>query len=107
MEFRRNGPDLQLKDFEVAAILNANTAGGSWQLIGYDNPNSPNTGLAKAAVGLFAGAVGEKMWRRSDGAIAWLRSKIFLRLELPIARQFEIEAKRRVEETRRSSVPNF
>ena len=53
----------------------------------YDNPDSPNKGLAKAFEGFVA--VGEKKWRRSDGAILWLPSNLIVRLELPAAREYE------------------
>jgi hypothetical protein len=48
--------------------MKANTpVGTAWEPMAYDNPNSPNKGLAKAMEAVVA--VGQKMWHRSDGAI--------------------------------------
>jgi hypothetical protein len=47
----------------------------------YDNPDSPNKGLAKAFESFVAAS--QKMWRRSDGATLWLRSDLIVRVELP------------------------
>jgi hypothetical protein len=54
-----------------------------------------------------AGALGEKMWQRSDGAILWLRSKMIVRLELPIAREYEAQLRKKKEQKARASVPQF
>ena len=71
-----------IQDYELQAIMTANTpAGMSWAPMAYDNPDSPNKGLAKAMESFVA--VGQKMWRRTDGAILWLRSNLIVRLELP------------------------
>jgi hypothetical protein len=96
---------LLIRDDELQAIAAANTpAGMTWQRMAYDNPDSPNKGFAKAAEALVA--VGQKMWRRTDGAILWLRGLI-VRLELPAARQYEAQLKRNKEEKARASVPQF
>ena len=88
-DFQKFGPDIQIKDYELEAIMKANTpAGMTWAPMAYDNPDSPNKGLAKAMESLVA--VGQKMWRRSDGAILWLRSNLIVRLE----RQRHANAKR-------------
>jgi hypothetical protein len=47
------------------------------------------------------------MWKRSDGAILWLRSNLIVRLELPIARDYEAKLKADKEQKARSSVPQF
>src|SRR5437762_1467801 len=47
---------------------------------------SPNKGMAKALEPFVA--IGQKMWRRTDGAILWLRSNVIVRLELPAAREY-------------------
>ena len=48
MDFQKLGPDVQIKDYELEAIMKANTrAGMSWTPMAYDNPDSPNKGLAK------------------------------------------------------------
>ena len=52
-------------------------------------------------------AVGQKMWRRSDGAILWLRSNLIVRLELPAAREHEAQLKAEKDLKARSSVPKF
>lgn len=87
--------------------MTANTAPGTtWKEIMYDNPDSPNKGLGKIE-GYFAGALGQKMWQRSDGAILWLRSTLIVRLELPAAREFEAKLKAEKEQKARQSVPQF
>ena len=86
--------------------MKANTPSGmAWAPMAYDNPDSPNKGLAKALESFVA--VGQKMWRRSDGAIIWLRSNLIVRLELPAAREREAQLKAEKERKARSSVPRF
>ncbi|MBA3607225.1 MAG: hypothetical protein H0W43_01725 [Chthoniobacterales bacterium] len=46
-------------------------------------------------------------WRRSDGAILWSRSNLIVRLELPIARQYEAQQNAAKEQKARASVPSF
>ena len=79
----------------------------AWTPIIYDNPDSPNKRLAKLAEGLIAGAAGQKMWLRTDGAILWLRSSVIVRLELPAARRHEDQLKVAKEQKARASVPTF
>ena len=70
--------------------MTANTPPGtSWKTKMYDNPNSPNKGLAKFGEAYIANAIGEKMWQRTDGAIIWLRNHLIVRVELPGARAYE------------------
>lgn len=110
MDFQKlwTGQNIQIQDYELQAIATANTpAGMSWQPVAYDNPDSPNKGLAKTAEAFIGGATGQKMWRRSDGAILWSRSNLIVRLELPIARQHEAQLKSTQERKARASVPNF
>jgi hypothetical protein len=96
----------QVEDYELQAIASANTPSGmTWQRVAYDNPDSPNKGLAKAAEGIFA--AGQEMWRRSDGAILWSRNGVIVRLELPIAREYEAQLKAAKEQKARASVPQF
>ncbi len=105
MDFQKI-PLAVIRDYELQAIALANTpVGMTWQRIAYDNPDSPNKGLAKAAEALVA--VGQKMWRRSDGAILWLRSHLIVRLELPVAREYEAQLKAAKEQKARASVPQF
>src|SRR6266404_1211491 len=81
-----------IKDYELQAIMTANTpAAMTWSPIAYDNPDSPNKGAAKAMEAFVS--VGQKMWRRTDGAILWLRSNLIVRLELPTAREEEANLK--------------
>ena len=47
------------------------------------------------------------MWQRTDGVILWLRSHLIVRLELPIARQYEAQLKAAKEQRARASVPQF
>jgi len=102
------GVDPVIKDYELQAIMAANTPPGTtWKQVLYDNPNSPNTGGAKAVEGMIAGAAGQKMWQRSDGAILSLRSNLIVRVELPIAREYEAKLKVDKEQKARASVPQF
>jgi hypothetical protein len=97
---------IAIQDYELQAIMTANApASMTWSPMAYDNPDSPNTGLAKSIEGFVA--VGQKMWRRSDGAILWLRSNLIVRLELPAARQHEAQLKIRKDQKARASVPKF
>jgi hypothetical protein len=78
------GVNATIQDYEIDAIMAANTPPGTtWKEIMYTNPDSRNKGLNKIFEGYFMGALGQKMWQRSDGAILSLLSKIVVRLELP------------------------
>jgi hypothetical protein len=100
--------DMTIKDYELQAIMTANTPPGtSWKQTSVDNPDLHTKGLTKFAQSYFAGALGEKMWQRTDGAILWLRSKLIVRLELPIAREYEAQLKAEKEQKVRDSVPQF
>jgi hypothetical protein len=106
MDFQKLGPDVQIRDYELDAIIKANTPTGmTWAPMAYDNPDSPNKGLAKAMESFVA--VGQKMWRRTDGAILWSRSNLIVRLELPVAREYEAQLKAAKEQKARESVPHF
>jgi hypothetical protein len=103
-------PDLRptIQDYELQAIVTANTpAGTTWKKIPYTNPDSPNKGLNKFVESYLGEATGQKMWQRSDGAILWLRSNLIVRLELPIAREYEAKLKAEKEQKARASVPQF
>jgi hypothetical protein len=100
------GTSAMIKDYELQAIMTASTpAGMTWTPMAYDNPDSPNKGVAKAMEAFVV--VGQKMWRRTDGAILWLRSNLIVRLELPQAREYEARLKVDKEEKARASVPQF
>ena len=100
------GVNPTIRDYESQAIMTANTpAGMSWTPMAYNNPDSPNKGLAKTMESFVA--VGQKMWRRTDGAILWSRSNLVLRLELPAASEHEAQLKAEKEQKARSSVPKF
>ncbi|MGI9088437.1 MAG: hypothetical protein ACR2HH_11965 [Chthoniobacterales bacterium] len=111
MDFQKlsgTGTSIVVQNYELQAIVTANTPPGmSWMPMLYDNPDSPNKGLAKAAEAFIGGAGGQKMWQRTDGAILWSRSNLIIRLELPIARQYEAQLKVQREEKARASVPKF
>jgi len=102
------GVTATIQDYELQAIMNANTPNGTtWKQIAYNNPDSPNKGLSKLFESYFGDALGQKMWQRSDGAILWLRSKLIVRLELPVAREYEAKLKAEKEQKARQSVPQF
>ena len=52
-------------------------------------------------------AVGQKMWKRTDGAILWSRSNLIVRLKLPAAREYEANISAEKEQKARASVPPF
>lgn len=102
------GVNPAIQDYELQAIATANTPSAmSWTKTMYANPDSPNKGLAKLAEGFIGGAAGQKMWRRSDGAILWLRSNLIVRLELPAAREYDAQLKAAKNKKARESVPQF
>jgi hypothetical protein len=108
MEYSKIGPAVQIKDYELEAIMTANTPPGTtWKQIAYNNPDLPSTGLNKFSQALAGSMMGEKMWQRTDGAILWLRSSITVRLELPVAREYEAQLKAEKEQKARASVPQF
>jgi hypothetical protein len=108
MDYQKLGASPQIKDYEMEAIMNANTpAGTTWKQIAYNNPDSPNKGVSKAVEAYLGGATGQKMWQRTDGAILWLRSNLVVRLELPAAREYEAKLKADKEQKARASVPKF
>jgi len=102
----KTGVNPTIQDYELQAIMTANTPSRTtWKEIAYNNPDSPNKGLSKLFESYFGNAIGEKMWKRSDGAILWLRSKMIARLELPAAREYEAKIKAEKEQKARASVP--
>lgn len=104
----KTGVNATIQDYELQAIMAANTpAGTAWEEITYNNPDSPNRGVSKIFEGYFMGALGQKMWQRSDGAILWLRSKLIVRLELPAAHEYELRLKAEKEQKAHESVPQF
>jgi hypothetical protein len=108
MDYSKLGTSPRVQDYELQAIFAANTAAGmTWKQIAYNNPDLPGNGFQKFAQAYFAGAIGEKMWQRSDGAILWLRSNLIVRLELPAAREYEAKLKAEKEQRARASVPQF
>lgn len=110
MDFSKlwNGQNITIKDYELQAIANANTPPSmSWKPMLYDNPDSKNSLLGKLGEAYFAGATGQKMWQRTDGAILWSRSNLIVRLELAAARQYEAQLKSAKEQKARAAVPSF
>jgi hypothetical protein len=107
MEFSKRGSDTVIKDYELQAIVTANTPMGmSWKQIMY-NADLPGNAITKLSQAYFANAIGEKMWRRTDGVILWLRSNLIVRLELPIAHEYEAKLKLDKDRKARASVPQF
>lgn len=107
-KFSGAASNITVQDYELQAIMTANApAGITWSPMAYDNPDSPNKGVAKFVEGLIGNAAGQKMWRRSDGAVLWLRSNLIVRLELPAARQHEAQLKITKDQKARASVPKF
>jgi len=103
-----NDQNIQIKDYELQSIASANTPEGTtWKKIMYNNPALPGNALTKLSQAYFAGAIGERMWQRTDGAILWLRSNLIVRLELPAARQYEEQLKISRDQKARASVPQF
>jgi hypothetical protein len=96
-----------IQEYELQAIMTANTpAGTTWKQIAY-NPDSPNKGLSKIFGSYFAQSLGQKMWQRSDRAILALPTKMTVRLELPAAHEYEAKLKAEKEQKARESVPQF
>lgn len=103
-----SGVNPRIQDYELEAILKSNTPQRmSWEVMTYDNPKSPNRGLAKIIEGVAGNMFGQQMWRRSDGAIAWLKMHLIIQLELPAAIAHEARIKQRDEQKARASVPEF
>jgi hypothetical protein len=104
----KDGVNPVIQDYELEAIMNANTPPGTtWKQIAYNNPDSQNKGVTKIFESYFMGSLGERMWQRSDGATLWLRSKITVRLELPAAHEYEATLKAEKQQKARESVPQF
>jgi hypothetical protein len=102
------GTSLAIKDYELQAIMTANTPTGTmWKQIAFKNPDTPDKVVNKAVEAYFGGALGQKMWQRSDGAILWLRSNLIVRLQLPVAHEYEAKLKADKEQKARASVPQF
>jgi hypothetical protein len=108
VEYSKLGPNPQVKDYELQAIMTGNTpVGMCWKQIACDDPNSPNKGVSKALESYLAESAGQQTWQRSDGAILCLRSNLIVRLELPSAREYEAKLKTEEEQKARASVPRF
>jgi hypothetical protein len=94
-----------IEDYEAQAILTANTpAGMTWKAIAYNNPDTPGKIANKIFESYLGEGLGQKMWRRSDGAVLWLRTNVLIRLELPAAREYEANLKAEKEQKARASV---
>jgi hypothetical protein len=93
-----NGIAIQNCEFEAIKTVNT-PLGMKWSPMAYDNADSSNPAFAKAGEN-FTG-VNQKMWRRSDGAILWLRSNLIVSLRLSTARargkQLKISKDQRVQ----------
>lgn len=111
MDFQKisaGGVSPVIQDYELQAIATANTPPSmTWKQVMYNNRDLPGKAFQKLTQAYFAGAIGEKMWQRTDGAILWLRSNLIVRLELPSAREHEGQLKAAKEQKARASVPQF
>lgn len=110
MEYRKlpgTGTTPAIQDYELQAIMTANTAGMTWSQIAYNNPDSHSSVPGKAFESFVMGAAGNKMWRRSDGVILWLRGPLMVQVELPIAREHEESLRASRDQKARKSVPSF
>lgn len=108
MDYSKLGTSPQIKDYELQAIMTGNTpAGTAWKQIPFKNPDTSDKVFNKAVEAYFGDALGQKMWQRSDGAILWLRSNLIVRVELPIARNYEAKLKADKDQKARASVPKF
>lgn len=102
------GVNPRIQEDELQAIMTANTPlGTSWKTKMYDNPDSPNKGLAKFGEAYIANSIGEKMWQRTDGAIIWLRNHLIVHVELPGARAYKEQLQVATEQKTRASLPSF
>jgi hypothetical protein len=104
-----SGGNLQIQDYEIKAMLAGETESGTiWKPVTVNDPLSMNAGVEKffKANGIPL-LVGQHLWQRSDGAIAWLRGTMALRFELPAAREYEAKLKQEKEMKARASVPSF
>lgn len=100
-----NGQSPFVKDYELQAIMAANTPPGmTWSKTTYNNPGLAGSPLSQAVAGAM---MGERVWQRSDGALLWLRVNAIVRLELPAVRQYEAKLKVDKEQKARASVPQF
>lgn len=103
MEYQKANTAGLISDQERQAIASANLPNGmSWKEIPV-----PNAAGGKGPMAYFAGAVGGKIWRRTGGAILWMPNPNVIRLELPIAREHELQVKIHKEEKTRSPTPKF
>jgi hypothetical protein len=106
VDYSKLGPNIVIKDYELEAIMKANTpAGVTWKKIAYNNPDAPNKMPNKLFESYFGEALGQKMWQRSDGPILWCRGNLIVRLELPIARENEAKLKAEKEEAKHAYSP--
>jgi len=65
------GVDPTIRDYELQAIMIANTSAGmAWSPMAYDNPDSPNKGLAKAMSGRCSWTKDVETNRRRDSVAA-------------------------------------
>ena len=99
-----NGITIQNCEFEAIKTVNT-PLGMKWSPMAYDNADSSNPGLAKSGENLTE--VTQKMWRRSDGAILWLRSNLIVALRLSAARVHEKQLRIRKDQRVQASIPQF
>ena len=79
MDFQKFGPDVLIKDYELEAIMKANTLEGmTWAPMAYDNPDSPNQGLAKAMESFVAVGQSPKTIGGTTQTVLMPRGPVFL-----------------------------
>lgn len=91
LTFAKRKGSVIMKEEELVAILKANTQPGcTWAALPYENPKSPNTGLAKAAEAFMAGAMHAKRLKCSNGNTAEIAlQRTMLTIETPEAQAIE------------------
>ena len=106
-EYRKvfaDGVSPTIADFELAAILEAESNGKPWTERGKFSTLNPQEQFRRMAMEV----AGEKVWLRPDGSLAILRpGKLFLRFETPTAEIAEAKYKKQQEEKQRAAVPKF
>lgn len=91
LTFAKRKGSVIMKEEEVAAILKANTQPGcTWAAQAYENPKSPNTGLAKIAEAFVAETMHAKRLKCSNGNTAEVElQRTMVTIETPEARMLE------------------
>jgi hypothetical protein len=103
-------PSPFFKDDEIAAILNANTKGGTaWKGVASESELAKKSDpLTRMTTAMVTSSVGARSWVRSDGVTAELEiPKTGLTITTPEAVAREKRAKDEAEAKRKAAIPNF